>query len=279
MAITRSSETDDDGTGTTGDIIDNAWKTSLYNELDGRWSELVTTSTGTQNNFSITSASIEADVLICNNASLLTLNGIALPASPAKPGKRLTIYSVGAGQVDLANQNASSTAANRIITGVTGTISLAAGVGRAVLIYDDNADRWRVINHHQGAMITRTFAAGNYTGSGSMTVTVASGDVTTDAYYLNGRMLTVMIEVGTFTTGGTPAAEVRVAVPGSFTVAKSTRNACTVQNNGGGLDEGWLTVTAAGTTIAGFRGNNYTTTWANGTDNNDLRGQITFEVQ
>lgn len=279
MALTRIVDTDDDGTGTTGTIHNNAWLQTINDSVDGRWSELSTTSTGSQNNFSITSGGIECDTLRCNNASLLTLTGIVAPASPVKPGKPLRIVSVGAGQVDLSNQNASSTAANRIITGPTGTISLAAGVGTAILVYDDTTDRWRVIHHNQGAMITRTFAAGNYTGSGAMTVTVASGDVTTDAYYLNGRMLTVMIEVGTFTTGGVAAAEVRVAIPGGFTAAKSTRNACTVQNNGGGLDEGWLTVTAAGTTIAGFRGNNYTTTWANGTDNNDLRGQICFEVQ
>lgn len=33
-AITRTSMTDDDGTGTTGTIINNAWKTQLYDQID-----------------------------------------------------------------------------------------------------------------------------------------------------------------------------------------------------------------------------------------------------
>jgi hypothetical protein len=35
MAITRTPMVDDDGSGTTGTIINNAWKTELYNQIDG----------------------------------------------------------------------------------------------------------------------------------------------------------------------------------------------------------------------------------------------------
>jgi hypothetical protein len=34
MAITRTAMIDDDGTGTTGTILNNAWKTELYNQID-----------------------------------------------------------------------------------------------------------------------------------------------------------------------------------------------------------------------------------------------------
>jgi len=34
MAITRTAMVDDDGSGTTGTIINNAWKTELYNQID-----------------------------------------------------------------------------------------------------------------------------------------------------------------------------------------------------------------------------------------------------
>ena len=34
MAITRTPIIDDDGTGTTGTVIDNAWKTELYGQID-----------------------------------------------------------------------------------------------------------------------------------------------------------------------------------------------------------------------------------------------------
>lgn len=34
MTITRTAMTDDDGTGTTGTIFNNAWKTALYDQID-----------------------------------------------------------------------------------------------------------------------------------------------------------------------------------------------------------------------------------------------------
>ena len=34
MAITRTAQVDDDGSGTTGTIWNNAWKTELYNQID-----------------------------------------------------------------------------------------------------------------------------------------------------------------------------------------------------------------------------------------------------
>lgn len=38
MAITRTAIVDDNGTGTTGTPIDNAWKTELYNQIDAMFS-------------------------------------------------------------------------------------------------------------------------------------------------------------------------------------------------------------------------------------------------
>lgn len=35
MAITRTNMIDDDGSGTTGTILNNAWKQELYNQIDG----------------------------------------------------------------------------------------------------------------------------------------------------------------------------------------------------------------------------------------------------
>jgi len=36
MAITRTPIVDDDGTGTTGTVIDNAWKQQLYDQIDAQ---------------------------------------------------------------------------------------------------------------------------------------------------------------------------------------------------------------------------------------------------
>jgi hypothetical protein len=273
MAIARTTDTDDDGTGTTGTIHKYAWLQAVYDVVDARWEENTTTSTGSQNNFDIS----DADVLRCNNASLLTLTGIAAPASPAKPGKRLIIYSVGAGQVDLANQSASSTAANRIINGVTGTISLAAGYGRAVLVYDDTTDRWRVIAHEQGAYITPTFAAGNFTSDvGSWTV--ASGDVTTCAYYLRGKQLTVQFDIITTSVSGTPA-ELRIGngAFGGFTFAITGITPSLGNNAGGGNELCYATTNASATVISIQQAD--AGTWSNATDTTYVYGTVTTEVQ
>jgi hypothetical protein len=103
-----------------------------------------TTSTGTQNDFAIT-PSVTALLLRANNATSLTLTGFATPA----PGKRIEIFSVGAGDVILANET-TSTAANQIITGLAANLTLTAGTGRAMLVYDDTTDRWRVENYTAG---------------------------------------------------------------------------------------------------------------------------------
>lgn len=160
MSLDRSGSlipTDSDGVNpASGDPVNSTWVTLALDRVDGRWSELTITSTGTQNNLSITASSREADYLRCNNATLLSITGIVAPASPVKPGKRLIVQSVGAGGVQFLDQNGSSTAANRIITGISSTISQAAGKGITVLVYDDTDDRWRVVAHEQGDWLDYT---------------------------------------------------------------------------------------------------------------------------
>lgn len=141
MSIARTTLTDDDGTGTTGTVVNNAWLQAVWDTLDGRWSEATTTATGNQDNVSFS----EADVLRCNNATTITLRGLLAPTTPAKPGKPLILYSLGAGSVVLNNQDANSTAANRLITGTGAAVTLTAGSGWAVLVYDSSTARWRVL--------------------------------------------------------------------------------------------------------------------------------------
>jgi hypothetical protein len=184
--ITRTPIVDDDGTGTSGTIVGNAWKQELYDQIDAALAAedavvetvphggtgvatlaahgvvvgngaaavnvtgagtagQVLTSNGasadpTFQNAAAVGTSIvtttgvitalalptgTGDLLIyMNNATLATIQGIAAGLS----GQRLTILSIGAGQVDFAHQNAGATAANRLINFATsGNTSLAAG--------------------------------------------------------------------------------------------------------------------------------------------------------
>jgi len=275
MSITRTSVTDDDGSGTTGTIGNNAWLQALFDTLDARWSRVTITSTGTQNNLSVS----DADLVLLNNASALTITGIAAPSSPAKPGKKLVLCSIGAGQVNLAQQNASSTAANRLINFATSANTpLAAGSGIAVYVYDDNASRWRLIGHDQGAWITPTFSAGDFTAQ-TGNWTVDSGDVLCMKYRLDGRSLSVMVQIEDTDVSATPTyLQVAAAQFGGFTITTAGVTHALINNAGGGYGIGVLQHVASGG-LRFFRSDFGTSTFSTtSSDNTDVAGQATFEV-
>jgi hypothetical protein len=144
---------------------------------------ITTTSTGTQNDFAPGLVSGVLNVLRCNNATLLTINGFS--ATSLATGTRLMLASIGAGQVDLAPQAGGSTAANRLLNFITSApTSLAAGAGTAEYVYDGTTARWRLVTHDQGAFID--YAA-------TSTVTGWSAFATDGKhiwYWANGRQIT-----------------------------------------------------------------------------------------
>lgn len=152
------------------------------------------TTTGTQTALALPSGRGNLTIF-CNNASLLTLQGI----TAGSDGQRLCLYSIGAGQVDLADQNGSASAALRIITGNGLTISAAAGVGRITLEYDGTTARWRVTHHEQGEWISYT---PSWTSSGSAP-SIGNGTLA-GRYYVQGRQVAVDIQAtfGSTTTFG-----------------------------------------------------------------------------
>lgn len=204
-------------------------------------------------------------VLRCDNATLLTIRGLAAGYA----GQIVTILSVGAGNVELAPQNASSTAENRLINAVTvGNTPLAAGFGMAMYLYDPVTLRWRLIQHIQGTAITPSFAAGNFTGNGSLTVTVDSGDLDRYSYYIQGNLMIFGVQIRTFTTGGTPNTNVQIAFPGGFNVGDDMAgNAIVINNGAAGFEQGRIVFTSV-TTMAIQRA--ASANWANGTNNNQI---------
>jgi hypothetical protein len=103
-----------------------------------KWSQASTASTGTQNDFAAVGT---GDSLICTNAALLTITGLTAGVA----GQVVTLFATGAGAVDLAHQAAGSTAANRLVTPTGLTVTVTASTGRAVLVYDGAASRWRLL--------------------------------------------------------------------------------------------------------------------------------------
>ncbi len=233
-----------------------------------KWAETTTTTSSNQDNFDFSGG----DLLRCNNSSLLTLRGLLAGV----PGQVLTIVAVGSGRVDIANQDTNSTAANRIINGVTATISLVAGLGRAIVQYDGATSRWRVISHEQGAPITPTFSAGDFTANGSMTWTVDSGDVAQYHYQLRGTQLFVSFLIATTSVGGTLNNTLQIAVPAGFAAAEDTRTVGQF-NDAGTQGTSRIDVASAGTVIKIIKlpgGTNY----SSATNTTAVSGQIIIRV-
>lgn len=148
-----------------------------------------TTLTGTQNDFALTTG---CSLLRVNNASSITFSGF----SAGTDGQRLRVVSIGAGQVDLAHQSASSSAANRLINYATSAAtSLAAGVGTADYVYDATTVRWRLVAHEQGTWIS-------WAGTATAT-SLTNGSVSAARYRLSGRTCSVYLQL---TNSGTMSA-------------------------------------------------------------------------
>lgn len=242
----------------------------------GSATEQTTTSTGTQNDFSLSASNT---TLRCNNATDLTLTGFTIGGVAPAAGAIVTIVSVGAGNVFFSHQTG-STAAYRLINTVTsGGTPLAAGTGTATYVYDDTTDRWRLVSHKQGAFITPAFSAGDYTAGGTQTWTLASGDVSSFAYLLEGKALTLQWSLINTTIGGTPDADLRRVLPNSFTVA-ATCGSFYSFNNAGTTGVGEILFSTSANTLMTFRRAILSggTNWTGGTDNSDMRGMAKVEV-
>ena len=141
-------------------------------------------------------------VIYANNATALTVQGIAA----GEDGQRLSIFSKGAGTIALNDQNASASAANRIITGASATVDLIAGSGRAELVYDLTTTRWRIAATVATAIVPISAAATvGTTLAVTGVTTVAAGSAAAPA---------VVSTTGTSDTG--------VFFPAADTVAYST---------------------------------------------------------
>lgn len=231
------------------------------------------TTTGTQTALAIPSGTGPL-VIFANNATILTLQGIAAGLD----GQKLSIFSIGAGQVDFVHQSGSATAANRLVNFATsGNTSLAPGVGGASFIYDATASRWRLVEHEQGDWITPAFSAGNYTASAS-TWTVTTGEVTDYKYYLRGRALSFLVNVALSSVGG-GGLELRVAIPGGFTAAMGDIFKPAVTNdNAAGYVTGALEVAGSATFIRFYKASSLTGNWSAATTSTSVYGEGTIRV-
>jgi len=127
-----------------------------------------------------------------------------------------------------------------------------------------------------GRWTTPAFAAGDFTANGSMTWTVAAGDVTTFAYTIVDKVMTVSFFIVTSTVGGTPSNTLQITIPAAKTATKSMRTKCFVIDNGSADEAGTCSVAASGTLINILRA--ASAVWSTATDTTQVAGEITFEI-
>lgn len=231
--------------------------------------EQTTTSTGTQNNFSL---SAKNTILRVNNASAVEFTGFTIGGNAPAGGDTVTILNVGSSTVRVTSQDAGSTAANRAkfpstrgqILGVDGSLQL---------VYDDTSDLWKVVSVTPGKPITPTFSAGDYVPD-TGTWTVASGDVVAHKYVQDGKQVTYWLDLDGTTIATSPvvlkitlansfAATARVFQVGlSFSPLGSLAMQVAIQGGGTQIECSHLTGAV----------------WSNSTDGTYVRATITFEA-
>lgn len=130
----------------------------------------------------------------------------------------------------------------------------------------------------QGVWNAVTFAAGNFSGNGGMTVTVASGDVSVNRYTRWGDTITWQLNVGTFTCA-TSDGNVTLTMPGGFTAANTaTVGLAAYADNGGTWGVALIQTTASSATVIVVPLPSFT--WSGtGTDNNYFNFSVDIEIQ
>jgi hypothetical protein len=224
------------------------------------------TSTGGVNAFAATSTFVRL-----NNAADLTINGIAAGVD----GQIVTFRSIGAGNVYFAHNSGSAASGDKLTNFLTsGLTPLAAGKGSATFRYSSASSTWVLIEHNQGGFISITFSAGDFTANGSMTWTVASGDVPTDLYMVVGRALVLVFRYHTTTVGGTPNTSLLKTIPGGYATSSGWDAVVFSTDNGTGGAARAFDGSSTQIAFSLLAGGN----WAASTDNTKVSGFLGLPI-
>lgn len=272
MAITRTADTDDDGTGTTGRVRDAAWKTEFYNQIDAAPAVQTVlaarTDTGAVNNWA---PAISGNTYIpWNGAADATFSGLAGGVA----GQIAWVENITAAKVAyFLHASGLSSAANQFTNYATSGATPIGPGGK--LAYFHNGTNWRLIFHEQGAWITPTFAAGSYTANAG-TWTLQSGDVIYNEFRLSGRTLSWNFRLAT-TSVSNAGAVLQAAIPGGFTAATSSLPLTRSNDNATAFAVSYMLVNAAAALVQ-FVSTIGGTGYAIATNTTEVAAAVSFEV-
>jgi len=230
------------------------------------------TDTGSVNDYDF----LNADVVICNNASTLTITGL----KAGKRGQLVRFFSINSsGPVLFSYNSGSSSAANRLLNAVQSGPTPIYFIGSCI-VYQYDGSIWRLINHNQGSVITPTFAAGYYTANGGGGGwTVAAGNVAAMSYLINERSINVSFIVNTSTVVGAANTELRRVVPGGYTINGENVVANLRVFSGAAWQIGYFYGAAGATFLRFFYDLTGGTNWPVAAGNTYIQGNLQFGIQ
>jgi hypothetical protein len=172
--------------------------------------------------------------------------------------------------------------ANFAINNATGNIVLGGSYGYTADSTTTSAYRGFVEQNRtvaNGHQITRAFAAGNYSGSGSMSWTVTAREVGGDMLVVNGNEATYYFEVTASSVGGTPATALTINLAAfGVTPAMDSFEACSITDNGGRPAMGMARAVASSQTLLIYKDATFATNWSASTTSTTVRGHIKFPI-
>lgn len=226
MPITRTAMIDDDGSGETGTVLNNAWKQELYNQIDAIIAATVAGSTSPPGiNVYATGGAISALPIPPGTGNLLTyLNAPSYlniqGMQPGLPGQLWTLMNVSV-QADLSHFDPAASGTAKLWNIATSAKTPLNGGGGNALYQMHAGIGWRLVFHEQGPWITPTYNGAAFTGNAAAW-NVPAGSITTLKWVLRGRSLTVAFTLGPTTVAGTTV-ELRIvnSMFGNFTAAST----------------------------------------------------------
>lgn len=122
-----------------------------------------------------------------------------------------------------------------------------------------------------------TFSAGNFTGGGTQTWTLTSGDQDTFRYVEIGKTMIVQVVLLTTSVGGTAHPELRLTIPNGRTTASTSAGTLFGLNNGVSAYPCYQADSGA-TYVRIFVDPTLATNWTASTNNTQIRGTFVLHV-
>lgn len=230
------------------------------------WTVVLSTTAVNQNNWAPGLSG--HTVIYWSGAANISVTGLAGGVS----GQIVRFRNTGTFVATFPHNSASSSAGNKLFNAVTSQGTPVAAGGHVDYQYDGT--QWRLVDHEQGAWITPTYAAGDYTASVS-TWGVDSGDVSTNAYRLVGNTITWTFLLVSTDVGGAPA-ELRFTIDPAFVPTKRTITPFIISDTGTN-SVGYIDLNPAQLYMVMQKINGAAMTMT-AADNTAVEGSVTFEV-